>query len=162
MEVEPRSQACTFPAAVQFSASAASCVRWCVCWPARPCGRVSCGRPSTGVNEASSAAGSTRGLQAAALIRLLSPRQRLRVRASGQGCLISRTLVHSDPVPSGGPGLARPLGRPTPLCRCLSTFLPHRPEWPLLTSDPLAQALAGFQQWGVETSGTPSLMGPQV
>lgn len=100
-------------------------------WPVRA-------RSSTGVNEAFSAPGCTQGLQAAALIRLLSPRQWLPgagwgVGALGLGSRAPRRPLrqqdsgHHDPVPSGSLGPAQPQsdirGRPA----CLQAPSPPPP-----------------------------------
>lgn len=91
--------------------------------PGSACVATTC-RGCAGVNEAFSAPGCIQGLQAAALIRLLSPRQWLPragqcVGASGlgsaarcQGCLVSRTRAHHDPVPCSSSGSARPQNDP--------------------------------------------------
>ena len=88
----------------------------CLWEPRLECTQPWSARSSTGVNEGFSAPGCTQGLQAAALIRLLSPRRwlpeadpgatasRLGSVAPQGGCLISKTTAHHDPVPLGSSG----------------------------------------------------------
>lgn len=104
----------------------------CLCEPHTECVWPLRTGAGTGVNEAFSAPGCTQGLQAAALIRLLSLRQWLPGAGRGvgalgpgseaphQGCFVSRTVAHRDPVPSGSSGLAEPQSDPwgaLPPCR---------------------------------------------
>ena len=128
-------------------------------WPPRA-------RSSAGVNEAFSAPGCTQGLQAAALIRLLSPRRWLPGAGRGLGalglgsqalrggCFVSRTVARHDPVPSGSPGPAQPQSDPwghLPLSRLPPSRPwetspavlrgPERDQGPLAYSRPLSSRL---------------------
>lgn len=116
---------CAHGARNQGSPGGLGCACGCILRlpPGSECVATAC-RGRVGVNEAFSAPGCIQGLQAAALIRLLSPRQWLPragqcVGASGlgsanhcQGCLVSRTRAHHDPVPSSSSGSARPQNDP--------------------------------------------------
>lgn len=117
--------------------------------PGSECVATTARRGRAGVNEAFSAPGCIQGLQAAALIRLLSPRQWLRgagqcVGASGpgstaccQGCLVSRTRAHHDPVPSSRSGSARPQSDPWETCPSPGPLSPSPPRaWPTVLQRP--------------------------